>query len=294
MSDATSDEAARAAPEPEGMAVLRMLWQRRVLILLVALVFGAAGATYSLLATPIYRAQVTLLPVTNRAGQGLAGQLGGLAGLAGLAGINLEGPDKTEPLAVLSSRDFARSFIEEQALLTVLLADKWDEKAGKWKNPGPKQPDIRDAVERFDKKVRRVGEDRKSGLVVLTIDWEDPELAARWANILAGKINTQMRARAIDSAERSIKYLRAELAVTNEVPLQLSISRLLESQMQTIMVARGNDEYSFRVVDQARVPKKRLHPKRTMITLGTFLIGGLLTCVWLMLSGKRPAAPQRR
>lgn len=280
--------------EPEGMAVLRMLWQRRVFVCIVAAVFGVIGGTYSLLATPIYRAQVTLLPVTNRAGQGLAGQLGGLAGLAGLAGINLEGPDKTEPLAVLSSRDFARSFIEEQELLTVLLHDKWDAKAGKWKHPGPKQPDIRDAVERFDKRVRKVGEDRKSGLVVLTIDWEDPQLAARWANILAAKINTQMRARAIDSAERSIKYLRAELAVTNEVPLQLSISRLLESQMQTIMVARGNDEYSFRVVDQARVPKKRLHPKRVMITVGAFLIGGLLACVWLMLSGKRPEAPERR
>jgi uncharacterized protein involved in exopolysaccharide biosynthesis len=279
--------------EPEGLASLRMLWQRRMLIAIVAAAFGAVGATYALLATPIYRAQVTLLPVTTTGPQGLMGQLGGLAGLAGLAGINLDGADKTEPLAVLGSKDFARTFIEQNKLITVLLHDKWDAKAGKWKNQGPNQPDIRDAVEFFDKRVRRVGEDRKTGVVVLTIDWENPVQAAEWANTLSREINAQLRKRAIENSERSIKYLRAELAVTSEVPLQLSISRLLESQMQNMMVARGNDEYSFRVIDQARVPKKRLSPKRTMIVIGSAMIGGLLACAWLLLAGTRPSAPSR-
>ncbi len=271
------------APSP----VFADLWAGRKWIILGGLVFAALGATYALLATPLFRAQVTLLPMDNKATRGLAGQLGALGGLAGLAGINIGGADKVEPLAVLSSRDFARTFIENQKLLTVLLADKWDATAKKWKTEGPNTPDIRDAVEYFDKNVRKVGEDRKSGLVVLTVDWETPTEAALWANLMATQINTQMRARAIEDAERSIEYLRGELQATTQVSLQQSISRLLESQMQNMMMARGNMEYAFRVVDSARVPKKRFTPKRTLITLGAGMIGGFLGCAWVLLRGRR-------
>jgi uncharacterized protein involved in exopolysaccharide biosynthesis len=283
-----------AAAETDGLGTLRLLWARRKLILLVALAFAVLGATYALLATPYYRAQVTLLPVTNRPGQGIMGQLGALGGLAGLAGINIEGGDKVEPMAVLSSKDFARNFIESQNLLTVILDDKWDAKARKWKNPGPRQPDIRDAVERFDKEIRKIGEDRKTGVIVVTIDWKDPALAAKWANIIAAQINAQMRQRAMDTAERSITYLRGELGATTEVALQQSISRLLESQMQNMMMARGNSEYAFRVIDSARVPKKRFTPKRSLITLGAALIGGFLGCAWVMLRSQRPVGPAAR
>jgi uncharacterized protein involved in exopolysaccharide biosynthesis len=80
------------------------------------------------------------------------------------------------------------------------------------------------------------------------------------------------------------------LQATNQVALQQSISRLLETQMQNMMVARGNAEYAFRVIDPARVPKKRFFPRRTLIILGATLIGGLLACAWLTLSRGRRAA----
>jgi uncharacterized protein involved in exopolysaccharide biosynthesis len=278
-----------ASGPAEGFAMLSVIWKRRWLIVICGLVFGILGATYSLLVTPVFRAQVTLLPVLNKPGQGLMGQLGALGGLAGLAGINLEGGDKAEPMAVLNSKDFARSFIEDEKLLTVVLYDKWDEKTGKWKaQGGPDQPDIRDAVERFDKEIRRVGEDRKTGVITLIVDWKDPVEAAKWANMLAARINVQMRQRAIENADRSINYLRAELSTTKEVSLQQSISRLIESQMQTMMMARGNAEYAFRVVDEARVPKRRMFPKRALISIGCAMIGGFLACAWVVLLNPRP------
>jgi uncharacterized protein involved in exopolysaccharide biosynthesis len=277
-----------ASPDPA--QIIKLLWEARWRIILVALLFGALGATYALLATPIYRAQVVLLPVQTKGASGLPGQLGALSGLAGLAGINIGGVDKAEPLAVLSSHDFSRGFIEANGLVPVLLAEKWDPVKKNWKKPGPNQPDIRDAVEYFDKDVRRVGEDKKTGVVVVSLDWTSPTQAAEWANSLASLINSQMRARAIADAERSISYLRAELDATNQVSLQQSISKLIESQMQTMMVARGNEEYAFRVIDSARVPKKRLSPKRTLITVGAAMIGGFLACAWVMMFPRRPSA----
>lgn len=270
---------------------LRQLWAARWRIIFGAVLCGAAGAAYALLVTPVYRAQVSLLPAHTSNSQGLASQLGGVVGLAGLAGINLGGAEKTEPMAVLGSRDFAQAFIERKGLVPVLLAEKWDAQKKNWKEPGPNQPDIRDAVEYFDKHVRRIGEDRKSGVVVLIVDWRSPMEAAAWANEMAAQVNSQMRDRAIGDAERSIAYLRSQLESANQVSLQQSISRLLESQMQQLMMARGNDEYAFRVVDSARVPKKRIFPKRTLITLGSALVGAFLVCAWVMLTTRRPPKP---
>lgn len=260
-------------------------------IAITACVFGILGTTFAFVVKPQYRAQVTLMPVENKGIQGLTGQLGALGGLAGLAGVNLGDSNKVEPLAVLSSREFVRSFIADEKLTTVLLADKWDAKRGKWKDEGPDQPDIRDAVEFFTKSVRKVGEDRKAGLVSLTIEWTNATEAARWANLMARRVNVQMRDRAVDRASRSIEYLRGELDATNQVALQQSISRLIETQMQDMMAARGNAEYAFRVIDSAHVPKKRFFPKRTLIILGATLIGGFLACAWVTLTRAPRAAP---
>ena len=267
--------------------VLSELWAARWVVLVSMLVLGSAGATYSLLAKPRYRAQVTLLPVESKGSQGLVSQLGALGGLAGLAGLNLGTGSKVEPMAVLGSREFARSFIEDEKILTVLLADKWDAGAGKWKQQGSAQPDIRDAVEYFDKSVRKLGEDRKSGLVVLSIEWRDGEQAATWANKLAERINVQLRNRAVADASRTIEYLRGELRIADQVTLQQSISHLLESQMQQLMMARGNPEYAFRIVDPASPPKRRFFPQRALLTLGGLLIGALVSSAWVLLVGHR-------
>lgn len=271
----------------DAMTILRILWRGRWLLIIAGLVGGGAMAAYAFTAEPWYRAQVTLLPVENKSSQGLLGQLGPLSGLAGLAGINLDGGGRAEPLAVLRSRDFARDFIERQQLLTVLFSDRWDAAQRKWNTPADKTPDIRDAVKYFDDTIRRVGEDRKLSLVILTVDWKDAKLASDWANQIAVDINVKLRERAIADAEKSITYLREQLASTNEVSLQQSISRLIESQMQTLMVARGNDEYAFRVIDKAHPPKRRFKPQRSLLVLGGGLIGSLLAGAFLVIRAQR-------
>jgi uncharacterized protein involved in exopolysaccharide biosynthesis len=290
MTEAYTPIPSNAAPSSAMSDVIefaRITWRGRWLIVSCGLVCGLLMGVYAFTAEPWYRAQVTLLPVESKSAQGLLGQLGPLSGLAGLAGISLDGGGRAEPVAVLRSRDFAREFIERQRLITVLFAEKWDAKLRKWKTSPDKAPDIRDAVKYFDKDIRRIGEDRKLSLVILTVDWKDAKLAADWANQIAVDINAKLRARAIEDAETSIAYLREQLASTKEVSLQQSISRLIESQMQTVMVARGNEEYAFRVIDKAYPSKKRFKPVRSLLILGGAFIGGLLSCVYLVIREQR-------
>ena len=112
---------------------------------------------------------------------------------------------------MLRSRDFARAFIEDEALLPLLFPDAWDAAAGRWTVEYP--PDLSQAAGFFVGKVREVEEDTGTGLVTLSIEWRDPELAAAWANLLAARLNDHMRQRALAEAEANVKYLRHEFEI---------------------------------------------------------------------------------
>lgn len=264
--------AAAAHDELDLFKLWNTLWRSRWLIVGITAAFALASLVYALLMPPWYSANVLLAPVKEKASMGLAGQLGGLATLAGIGSAGTGG---VEAVAVLKSRDFARAFIEDQALLPVLFSDDWDATAGRWKLADP--PDLRQAVKFFDLNIRKVDEDRRTGLVTLTVEWQDPELAAAWANLLAVRLNDDMRKRALAEAEANVKYLRHELESTSVVVIQQSISRLLESEMQKLMLARGNAEFAFRIIDHAEVPRLKSKPRRRQIVVLAVLLGGMLS-----------------
>jgi uncharacterized protein involved in exopolysaccharide biosynthesis len=254
------------------------VWKGRWLVLAFVVGFALLATAYALLTREWYTAEAVLMPAGTKNTQagGLTAQLENIGVLAGLAAGALGSPRTAEPIGVLKSRDFARQFIEEQGLLHVLLADKWDASKGRWKESDPRrQPDMRDAIEYFDKNVLRVNEDKKTGLITVGIQWKDPSLAASWTNTIVDRLNDQMRSRVLTEGEANVAYLEKELAETNVVEMKLALSRILETELGKVMVARGDKQYAFRVVDHADVPKWRSWPKRRVIVAVGILAGGL-------------------
>ena len=252
------------------------VWKGRWLIFAFVVGFGLLATISALLAPEQYRAEVVLTPAAQK--NSPLANLGGLEGglLAGLVGLNFGSNSTAESIGVLKSHEFARQFIEDQGLLTVLLSDKWDVGAGKWKEPDPtRQPDIRDAVRVFQKQVLSVDEDKRTGLVTVGITWKSAATAASWANMIVDRLNEQMRSRALAESEANVAYLQKELGTTTVVAVQQAISRLLETELQRVMVARGEKQFSFLIVDPASVPKWRSSPKRTVWVALGILAGGL-------------------
>jgi uncharacterized protein involved in exopolysaccharide biosynthesis len=248
----------------------RSIRDHRVLVAGVALVVAVCFSVYAAFAPLWYRAEVLLSPVDRQAPHDLMGQFGGLASLAG---ISIDQGGTGEAVAVLKSRHLAQQFIEDFELLPVLFAHQWDKSKQGWKGSDPRDwPDVRDGVHYFDEHIRGVTENPKTGLVTLSIEWRDPDEAARWANELVSRVNLQMRERSLREARANIEYLRGQLADTNILALQQSIGRLLESELQKLMLAEGNMEFSFRTIDPAVAPKLHQRPKRALlIGLGLFL-----------------------
>jgi uncharacterized protein involved in exopolysaccharide biosynthesis len=255
------------------------VWSGRWLIIAITSLFAVGGIAYALMAQEWWRADVVLAPADKKA---LPGALGQLGGLASLAGVNIGGGGNQEPLAVLRSKGFAREFITEQDLMPVLLKDV--------KSTDGKPLDIRDALREFEK-VRSVSDDKKTGLVTLGVRWKDPETAASWANLLVKRLNERLRVEALAESQRNVDFLQKEMAATSVVSLQQSMGRVLEGEMQKLMLARGNEEFAFKVIDPATPPKQRDAPKRALVALVATLAGGFLGLLAVFL---RKAIRERR
>jgi LPS O-antigen subunit length determinant protein (WzzB/FepE family) len=250
--------------------ITRRSWQVLVGMMLAGAVIAAV---ISLLMRSTYRAQAIIAPVEQNVG-GAAGALKSqFGGLAALAGIDLgsAGGRKDESFATLSSPGFARDFIVQHNLMPILFADNWDPTTKQWRTD-KKRPKLEEGVKKFTNDIRSLSEDKKSGIVTMTVEWRSPELAAQWANGMIDMVNDRLRSEATRKADQSIEYLNHELAKTSVVDLRQAIYRLIESQVNNAMVANVQRDYAFKFIDPAVPPESRASPKRTvMVIIGAVL-----------------------
>ena len=245
----------------------------------------------ALLMTPYYRAEVLLAPVSDpNENENYVSQFGEFGGIAALAGVNLKHKDrKSESVATLRSRQFTHKFILDRQLDRVLFARFWDRERERWKS-AEDAPTPWDTYRLFDEKVRGIREDKSTGLITLSIEWQDPALAAQWANELVASVNTVLRRRAVADSDRAIDFLQGQLTRTSVVELQQALHRLIESEMKKSILANINEEYAFKVIDPAVAPEDPVRPKVVaMVALGT-AVGLLLGFIVALVFNARQAA----
>jgi uncharacterized protein involved in exopolysaccharide biosynthesis len=277
---------------------LRSLWRDRVAIAAITLIVTAAATAAAFLLPQQYKAQVVLSPVTQRADATTRfGSLGALAsemgGLAALAGLGSPGEvSKNEELAVLQSEALTEKYIADNHLLPILYSEKWDAGREAWTVTDPKKvPTLWRANKFFDKNVRKITPSGKTGLVTMTITWTDPVLAAKWANDLVHLTNDYLRNRALTQSERNIAYLTAEAAKTQVIEARQAIFSVLRNEIDRAMLARGSDEYAFKVLDPAVVPEQASSPVKKLWALAGLAIGLFLGVTWSALKTAWKEAP---
>lgn len=277
------------APGEESIGqIWRTLVRYRFLLAACVLGMTALAAMVAWTAPKFYRAEVLLAPAEDRMGGAglaqLAGQFAGLASLVGLESGSMDG-EKNIALATLRSDQFLESFIADNDLMPLLLRSRWDREARRWKPSSWRPPPtIGDAVRVFTERVLTVSEDRRTGLVRVSVEWRDRELAAKWANELVRRINRRMQQRAIEDSSRRQDFLRKALPGSTFVEVSNAINRLLETEIKREMVAKTRPDYAFAIVDPAMIPDAHqfVRPRR-VVWLVFGLVAGLFTGVLLAL-----------
>jgi len=276
-------------------ALLLRVRQRWLWLLASVIVMTSLAAAYAYLKTPTYQSSVLLAP----AGESSAG-MSSVARMAqsfgGIFGGGAERSNRAIAFSSLTSPFFLRSFIEDNNLLPILFAEKWDADKGEWVVQSEDDiPTLADGYELFNSKVLLVEEEEFTDLVTVYVEWKDPELAADWANKIVERVNSQLRSKAITDADLTISYLNEELAKTTAVALQQSLYFLVDDQIQKRTAAKVQKEYAYRVLSPG-IPSDRdklFAPNRPFVISAGVAVGLLLGMI-LAFIVPLPAKPGAR
>jgi uncharacterized protein involved in exopolysaccharide biosynthesis len=241
----------------------RLVRVYRIMILAICAAFAVTAVIYSLLATPIFRAEAVVTVVRPDTGGGAMSLASDIAGVMGVDLMQQNGEIETAN-AVLTSRHVIAEFITRNGLLPLLGT------------PGKKPLTMWFAVKHFRDDIVTIHNDTKKGVTIIAVEWKDPVVAAKWANGFVALVNEMIRTHALDESRRNITYLDAQLAQTNDLEVKRAMYSLIESETKKSMLANGKVEYAFQIVDPAVTPEVRAHPKRTLIVMVATVLG-LLT-----------------
>jgi uncharacterized protein involved in exopolysaccharide biosynthesis len=201
----------------------------------------------------------------------------------------------------MKSRAFVFKFIEKYDITTQLMAVKgWDLKSNnliynedvynseskKWsrnvKPPLKAQPSQQEAYKVFQQLIS-VEQDKASSMVTISIEHYSPYVAQEWVNWIINSINQEMKSRDLLEANNSISYLNEQLEKTRISGLQEILYQLIEEQTKTIMFANVREEYVLKTIDPALVPELKSGPKRALVCVLGFILGGLLSTMVVLI-----------
>jgi uncharacterized protein involved in exopolysaccharide biosynthesis len=268
---------------------------RLFLSLTVSGAIAALAISYSF--TPVFKADITLVPSDETLGLDQNSLLGGFSGIASLVGVGggALGNKESEAIAILRSRGLVWSYMQANELLPILFPKKWDSAAHKWKSDKKSYvPTLEDGYRMFDKDIRNVVENRKTNVITLYLTWQDPRLAKQWADGLVDAANDLLRRQQIERSTKNLDYLRTASEKTSIVEVKNSIYKLMESEIKKQMIAMGNKDYAFRVVDPAVVPERKVFPKHSYFAVFGAAAGAVIWFLLVTFRGRGSEPAQER
>ncbi|MDH5538078.1 MAG: Wzz/FepE/Etk N-terminal domain-containing protein [Rhizobacter sp.] len=179
--------------------LLTWIGEGKRLIVGVTLLVALVATGYSLWVLPVmFTARTTLLPPGSQQQSGSAAALAALGSLGGLAGgLGAKTPDELY-VALLRSDSVQRALAEQFNLQQRYKAVNYEQLRARL--PG----------------YIRVTADKKSGLITVEVDDEDPKFAANLANAHAGEITKVLGRLAVSEAQSRRAFFEQQLNETKE------------------------------------------------------------------------------
>jgi uncharacterized protein involved in exopolysaccharide biosynthesis len=284
----------------------RIIWKRKLLIILLVFVTVLTTAIASLFEIDIYEATAVITPTGGeKVSSGLSiltQQFGGIPGIslppsASATGVTI----------LLKSNTIKEKMIERYNLLPVLFYEQWDEEKKEWKrgikggislnpfrlissiagaikpekgasNPGDiRIPTMWNGLRALNS-IIKIKNNIKENSITISAEFHDPEMAAKMVNYLLETITNHMSSDAKRVANNKKMYLEELLRTTADPLIRQKIYGLISQQIETAMMSELKEDFAFKVIDPPRVPDTKIKPKRSvkvMLSFVTSLFAGV-------------------
>ena len=281
-----------------------ILWAGSRKIIAITVVFAFVSVIYALSLPNQYIATSVLAPAQSDSSD-LSGALGQLGGLASLAGVDIGGGTSSEAKIaqeIMKSWSFIDDFIVDNDLAVELCAVQgwskdsdellindgvYDTENKQWFKKNNEcgvtgLPSSWVLFETFSERLV-VSENKKSGLVTVSIEYYSPQIAKQWLDMYVATINSHMQLRQVQKVTNNINYLQDQIEKTSIAEMREVFYTIIEQQTKNKMVAEASPEYAFVAVSPSMVPEEKSQPQRAFICIIGTLIGGILSVLLVLI-----------
>ncbi len=279
------------------------VWNKKILVICITTFFAAISVSYSLSLPNIYTSSALLASTSKE--ESLSGNLGNYSSFAGMAGINLSSgsSDKSiEAIERIKSYDFfIEQFLPNIEFQNLVAADAWspeineinynqsifNKNSGKWIED--KKPSHQEAFIIYNEMLE-ISKNKRTSFTLIKVEHISPIIAKKWTNLIIRKINSHMRVLDRIISESSINYLTKEYNKSNLSELKQVVGKLVQSEIQTLMLIEVTDDYIFNIISSPIAPENKSGPSRALICILGSVLGfiiSILTALMLHLSDKR-------
>ncbi len=293
------DNKERLDDEIDLLELFSIAWNRKFFIIILTSVFAIFSVFYSLSLPNVYSSSSLLAP-SSQNNSVSSSSLGGMSGLASLAGVNISSSNASksdEAIQRIQSFEFFTNYFLPNIKLEDLMAiEKWiaesdsiiyseeifNNKTKKWVNIDSDSkklsPSTQKAFKRY-KQILGISKDDITGFITISIQHQSPIVAKNWVELIVYNINESMRELDKLDAKNAINFLNQSSNSTSVQSIREVINRLLESKMQTLMLASSNKAYIFKTIDSPIAPEVKSGPVRSFICIMGTLIGLIVSMI---------------
>ena len=271
-----------------------LLWEGRKLIISITCVFALCSIIVGLSLNNYYKSEAIL---TLAEGQSELSALSRFGGIASMAGINIPGGGEDKGALItntIRSRAFLNHLLSvENILPSIMVAESYDRESkkivfdsniydvanNKWLET---QPTYLEAYEEYMEQLD-IYYNPTTRLITISIVHLSPVFAKEFLELIIDEADALIRQKDLQQSSDALKYLTSEISKTSLIEMKSSINQLIQTQLETQMMAKISSNYILYVIEPAFIPEKKLKPSRLLICLSVTIIGCVLSILWILI-----------
>ena len=264
------------ADEIDLVGMLLFLRRNLVFMAVVTALSLAVGVSYVFITPAEFQSQTVFMLKKGDEGKDNASFLSRLGGMGsnmaalGIGGGGSANQDRAEFL--LKSRDLSEAVAGKKEFLPKLFPDRWDAKAGKWKEGG--EPSIESAAGLLRACISVTVKKGFFTLVVLVRN--DPVLAKDLVEAYLSALNTKIQVDARNESTENRGYLQDALSNTLDPMVQEKIQNRIAYEIEKYMLVSVN---SLDILEKPVVNRQKTQPRAKLVLLLAFMTGVLASLI---------------
>ena len=278
--------------------LISVVWKEKIAIIVATGVVALSSIFISLSLTNYYTSEAVVIARDQQ-----DTPLSEFSGLASLAGVNLDnaGSSLFKMMAIIESREFVKHLITFDDVLPSIMAAKsydassqelyfdpevYDSETKTWTREVPVnralEPSYLEAHKEYLEMISMV-KDKITGHISIGVEHVSPVFAKEFLTLIIQEANNLNRDIDIESSSKALTYLTAELSQTPQLEVKKSISKLIEHQFETRMMASIHDDYVLIPLEPPFIPERKSGPIRSLIVILSTLVACLVSVMTVLI-----------